>query len=301
MNKSTGVTPGNALGEYPIAGGGITKARIDKITKQRDALKSTMRKIVDALGFTENDVPNGAQILVRLKERLQQCNDKHSPLASQKPTPYVPSHPAYSPNRAPPRPPKPPVPKPVVEFEISHRRFGQALYNDTWSQLQKHFPAPIGLEAGTHFLGDRNVPFRIVGYLPSKPTFGVAVCAAWMLEDPNYIFTKGDLFTYRTDWVVRKLGGMDATRALEEARIKKYATRYGVFPQATSEAGFELVLGGCMRTVRLVDINPKQRKRPITVEEVSSHSSHRKRWDISTSALHGARPNTDAFASVDVD
>ena len=284
-------------------------AKIDQLKEQRDALKNTMWEVAELIGFDKGQKPNRGQLIARLKDRLKPYNDKFgSPVAVTSTLgvpPYKPSPPAYSPSIDTASKAKAIKEaaklkrETLVEFDITAHRFGPCMYNDAWAKLQKRFPSTIDLKAGTHFFGDKNVAYRIVGYLPSKPAFGVACCPAWMLEDSSYMFKRGDLLTYRTEWVLKKLGGKDATRKLEQERVQHYSARYGVFPQAASATGFNLEVGGLMRQVRVVDINVHQHDRPIIIEEVVTNplNPRGKRWNISTNRLNEARPDTLSFAA----
>lgn len=275
--------------------------KIRQLKEQRDTLKNTLWEIAELVGYKKGEQPNRGQLIARIKQRLEPYNATNkSPVASTAPVTVSPA-----PKPKPPVPPPPLKKKHAVtrlEFDITYARFGACMKSKGWDRLSKTFPPHINLKAGTYFLGDKNVAFRIVGYLATRPAFSVVVAPAWMLEDVKYVFKQGDLITYRTEWLLKRLGGADAARDIEKKRLQDHAARYGVFPQAMSNAGFKLEVANIMRVVRVVDINPAQHDRPVIIEEVIEHQPHLnpkpRRWNISTRRLNEARPDTISFAAV---
>ena len=273
--------------------------------ESRDILKNTLWEVAEILGFSKVTKPNRDQLIARLRERVGSVKSPVASTSKQSTSPPAKKtapKPSPPPARPPPkRPAPPPTPKPraVVNFDLTQSRFGAVLGSSTWSKLTTRFPAHIKLVPGTYFLGDKNVAYRIIGYLSTRPSFSVVVCAAWMLEDSSHVFKPSDVKTYRTDWLVTRFGGVEAKSLVEEKRVRDNASRYGIYPQAISSAGIVIDVGNTMRSVRVVDVNVHKHNTPIVVQEIvpTGPGASAKRWCINTARLNEARPNTISFAA----
>lgn len=188
-----------------------------------------------------------------------------------------------------------------VDFEYGYTRFHNLIDSAKFGNVTKVFPSHIKLTAGSRFTGDGGRPYRIIGHNPKAPAFSVVCCTSTLLEDPAYVFGLADIVCYRTECVVRKCAGSSAENDLRAERVKTNAARYGLWPAASSKEGFTLEVHGVHRSVRVVDINPRQHDRPIIIEEVPAMphlNTIGQRWNISANRLNEARPDTISFAKV---
>lgn len=141
----------------------------------------------------------------------------------------------------------------------------------------KHFPNAavddefhhdVALVLGGAFLaGGKSM--TVVGYMPSKPTYGTVCVPTGCFNDPTYDFLARKVFTlWRTDFVVGRMGGSDATAKVREARIR---TDFPYDDKWAFTTGFPITItvhkrsGSCKAKARVIDYNTINKKYKVTL------------------------------------
>lgn len=151
--------------------------------------------------------------------------------------------------------------------------------------LRRNFPEHLSLKGGEKFVDGRKIPMRIVGYLAHRPAFGIVAVPARLLDDSEYVFKPSDFSGYRTSMVVELVGGEHAVNRKRSEELSRYASEYGVWPEAITK-GVRLLLRGYLRHVKVFEI-ARSTKKPILVKCIANP---RKVWCITTSKLQEASP-----------
>jgi len=163
--------------------------------------------------------------------------------------------------------------------------------NPTFSKMQfNNYSVASRLSGGEEFKDDSGANVVVVGHLPSRPKFSICAVHAWKLDDEEYVLKPEDLRLFNVDYVVRNTSDAEQLKQLQQERVTKYASKYGIWPEAVQASGFELTLRDIKRLVRVVDLSATPKKRPITVSELHSSAEPGKLWHIPVRVFSSVEP-----------